>query len=225
MRLALALYAEGDTDYRFLTPIIQRTSRQIFAEYPKSNVNVAPVESIRLLEKRPTREENILQAARQAYRSQALIIHADADDKSSEKALNERIMPGVRLVQHSNTARCEKLLPLIPIRATEAWMLADYEVLCAEMRTDLTARVLGIPEKAGLVESISKPKLRLIEAIAKVNKQRRPRQKIDISTLYEPLAQKIRLDRLKQLDAYKQFEVRLTQLFIELDLIAAAHRT
>jgi hypothetical protein len=225
MRLALALYAEGNTDYRFLPLIIQRTSRQILAEHKRSNVNVDRVEAIRPLEKGPTREENILQAARLAHRYQALIIHADADDKSSEKALNERIMPGVRLVQQSNAARCEKLLPLIPIQAIEAWMLADYKVLCAEMRTDLTARMLGIPEKSALVESISKPKLRLIEAIAKANKQRRPHQKIDISTLYEPLGQKIRLERLKQLDAYKEFEVRLTQLFIELDLIAAAHRT
>ncbi len=32
MRLALALYAEGDTDDRFLPLIIERTSRKVLAE-------------------------------------------------------------------------------------------------------------------------------------------------------------------------------------------------
>src|SRR5947208_15479302 len=99
MRLALALYGEGNTDDRFLTLIIQRTSRKILAEYRKSNVRVASVEPIKLFEKKPTREENILQAARQPFRYHALIFHSDADDPSERHALQRRIWPGFELVQ------------------------------------------------------------------------------------------------------------------------------
>ena len=70
MRLALALYGEGNTDDRFLTLIIQRTSRKILAVYRKNSIRVATVDPIKLLEKKSTREENILQAARQAFRYQ-----------------------------------------------------------------------------------------------------------------------------------------------------------
>ena len=219
MRLALALYGEGNTDDRFLTLIIQRTSRKILAEYRKSNVSVASVEPVKLFERKPTREENILQAARQASRYQALIVHSDADYPSYNKALKERILPGIHLVQGSTEAVCENLLPIIPIQAIEAWMLADYEVLCAEVRTGLSARELGIPEKAKQVEAISKPKLRLNDAIVKINKQLRPQQRIDAYLLYEPLGRKIRLERLMQLSAYQQFVDDLTDTLKSLNLI------
>jgi hypothetical protein len=219
MRLVLALYGEGNTDDRFLTLIIQRTSRKILAEYRNSNINVAPVEPIKLFEKKLTRKENTLQAARQAFRYQALIVHSDADSPSNHKALKERILPGFHLVQQSKEAICEKLLPIIPVQAIEAWMLADYEVLCAELRTDLNVRELGIPERAKQVESISNPKLRLNEAISKVNKQLRPHQKIDVDSLYEPLGSKIRLERLSQLSAYQQFVNDLTDTLKSLSLI------
>jgi Domain of unknown function (DUF4276) len=223
MRLVLALYGEGNTDDRFLTLIIQRTSRKILAEYRKSNVSVAPVEPIKLFEKKLTREENILQAAKQASRYQALIVHSDADYSSCKKALKERILPGIHLVQQSTEAVCEKLLPIIPVRAIEAWMLADYEIFCEEVRTPLGARELGIPEKAKQVESISKPKLRLNEAVSKVNLQLRPRQRIDVNLLYEPLGNKIRLERLNQLSAYQQFVNDLTETLINLNLIPRVH--
>ncbi len=48
MRLALALYAEGDTDDRFLPLIIERTSRKVLAEHEQNKVDVARVEPIKL---------------------------------------------------------------------------------------------------------------------------------------------------------------------------------
>jgi len=219
MRLALALYGEGTTDERFLTLIIQRTSRKILAEHRQNNRSIVLVEPIKLFEKKPTREENILQAAIQAFSYQALIVHSDADNPSNHKALKERILPGFHLVERSKEAMCEKLLPIIPIQAIEAWMLADYEVICTEVRTDLTARELGIPEKAKQVEAISKPKLRLNEAVSKINKQLRPQQKIEVYSLYEPPGRKIRLERLMQLSAYQQFVNDLTDTMKTLNLI------
>jgi Domain of unknown function (DUF4276) len=224
MRLALALYGEGNTDDRFLTLILQRTSRKILAEYRKSNISVASVEPIKLFEKKPTREENILQAAIQAFRYQALIVHADADNPLYEDAMKYRILPGFDLVKQSKSSVCGQLLPIIPIQAVEAWMLADFETLGAELRTDLKAHELGIPEKTRQIEKISKPKFRLNNAIAIVNKQLRPNQRIDVSSLYEPLGRKIRLERLQPLSAYQRFESDLTRVFAALNLISEIQR-
>ncbi len=224
MRLALALYGEGSTDDRFLTLIIQRTSRKILAERRKSNVSVASVEPIKLFEKKPTREENILQAAIQAFRYQALIVHSDADNPLYEDAMKYRILPGFDLVKQSKGSVCGQLLPIIPIQAVEAWMLADFETLRAELRTDLKANEPGIPDKTRQIEKISKPKLRLYDAIAIVNKQLRPNQRIDVSSLYEPLGRKIRLERLQPLTAYQRFESDLTKAFSALNLISEIQR-
>jgi Domain of unknown function (DUF4276) len=220
MRLALALYAEGDTDDRFLPLIIERTSRKVLAEHEQNKVDVARIEPIKLSEKKRSRDQNILQAARQAVRYQALIVHSDADHPSREKALKERILPGFNLIQQSLTVPiCKSLLPIIPIQAIEAWILADHEILRAELRTDLSADELGIPEKARHVESISRPKIRLKDVVSRVNKQLRPHQRIDMNSLYEPPGKNIRLERLNQLEAYRQFVKDLTVTLKILKLI------
>lgn len=224
MSLTLALYAEGNSDDRFLTHIVQRTSKRILAEYRQSNVGVAPVVPITLFEKAPTREESILRAAKQATGYQALIVHSDADHPSYEKALNERILPGLRQIRVSQEKVCRQVLPIIPVQAIEAWILVDSETLCAEIRTNLSPRELGIPEKARQVEAISKPKQRLNEAIAKVNKQLRPHQRINVNILYESLGRGVRLERLKQLDAYRRFEQDLIGTFVALKLIPDTQR-
>jgi hypothetical protein len=222
--LSLALYSEGSTDNRFLPSIIVNTARHILDNHHQNETGVSPIRLIEVQNKNK-RPEAILQAAYEASENHALIVHADADHPKADNARNERFDPGLHLVQQKNGNLCKNLLPIIPIQAIEAWMLADCEMLLIELRTDLSARELGIPEKASLVESISKPKLRLNEAIARVNKYRRPHQRVNIRFLYEPLGQRIRLDRLKQLNAYKQFEKELTQVFIDLNLIPTTHRT
>lgn len=218
--LTLALYAEGTTDDVFLPLIIQRTSRVILNQYGQNLVQVVQVEPIKLHEKTPARDQCILQAAQQTTRYQALIVHSDADHPKADNALKHRILPGFQLVQQCTTPVCKRLLPIIPIQAIESWMLADFEVLSAEIRTDLSSNVLGIPEKAKYVEAISKPKKRLEAALLVVNQRLRPRQRIELNSLYEPLGKKIRLDRLRQLTSYNQFVLDLTAVLQQLNFIS-----
>src|SRR5207249_3578543 len=69
------------------------------------------------------RDEAILQAARNASSCDILIIHCDADAPTSERALRERFHPGYELVKQTAERVCRSLVPIIPIRMTEAWML------------------------------------------------------------------------------------------------------
>jgi hypothetical protein len=222
MRLALALYAEGNTDNHFLPLIIRRTSRKILAEHEQSHMNVAPIEPIKLTEKKHTRDENILQAARQAVRYQALIVHSDADYPSPERALKERILPGFHLVQqHTKGSVCEKLLPIIPVQMTEAWMLAaDHDLLREVIGTSIRAQDLGLVNRVRLVESDPDPKQTLKQIIHRAYTERsRRHREVDLSSLYAPLGRRISLDRLSNVPSYKRFVDDLTATLRTLNLI------
>lgn len=216
--LSLALYCEGSTDQRFLAPVIIKTSREILNTHQQIHIEVLPIHIIEN-EKRRQREA-ILLAAHQARGYHALIIHADADDPEPHKARSERFEPGYALVQQVQEDICKDVLPIIPVQAIEAWMLADHELLLEEIGTGMRPDELNIPTKANLVETIAKPKQRLRQAVQLAYASRRKRQRdIDIDFLYEPIGERIRLERLHSVSSYNQFVHDLTAILKKLALI------
>jgi hypothetical protein len=209
-RLELALYAEGSTDQLFLPPVIVRTAQYILAQRTQQEVIIEPIEAIEVHKRNLGRNECIVKAAQKAMRYQALIVHSDADELSAENALRYRIQPGFELVKQQEQV-CKNLLPIIPIQAIEAWMLADPELLRKEIGTHLSNRDLRIPERAIQVESIAKPKERLQEIIQRAYAEHtRRRRRVDLSRFYEPLGISISLERLRLVPSYKQFVTDLT---------------
>jgi Domain of unknown function (DUF4276) len=221
----LGFYAEGSTDYDFLPPVIRRTTEQVLVQHDRNEMD-ATVLVIQLTKgQEEERAESIFQAARNAYGYHALVVHADADDPRPDKAKAERIEPGFKRVQEAKEEVCKNLVPIIPVQAIEAWILADYQLLLAEIGTKMKADELGIPTKAGQVESISKPKRRLEDTVRKAYASRSKRQrKADIDFLYEPMGEKIRLERLKELSSYLQFVDDLTETLKELNIIPHTNR-
>lgn len=223
--LVLGLYAEGPTDYDFLPPVIRETAMQILAQHEQFEMDtlVLPIEPLK--DPKKNRNKNILHAARSASGYHALIFHTDADDDTQDKALSERFQPACRLVRRAKGQVCKVLVPIIPVQAIEAWMLADYELLLKEIGTDMSVHDLGIPEKAKHVEQISKPKQRLEEVvrIAYAGRSKRHRE-IDTRSLYLPMGEKISLERLNEVPAYRKFVDDLTQSLIDIDLIPRVYR-
>ena len=216
--LSLALYCEGTTDQRFLPTIIRRTARRILAQREGSTVEVLPVDIIAVVASR--RDHSILQAAYKADHYQALIVHADADYPTAERARRERFDPGYALVQQCQDKICKNLVPIIPVYMTEAWMLADHEKLCEAIRTTMRASELGLPVRTKQVETDAHPKETLKQALRIANAHRtRQHGQIEMNMLYEMLPSKIRLHRLQGLSAYQQFVNDLTQALEQLDLI------
>ena len=220
LRLALALYAEGDTDHQFLPTIIQRTSRRICERHGLRNVDVLSIASIMVRKAGLKQHERILLAARAADKSHALIIHADADDHTPEKALRERFQPGYERVQQLNANVCKNLLPIVPVRMTEAWMLADPDALQEVIKIDIKPYELGLPKKAKQVESYADPKQTLRQVVQKAYSHKTRRQRhISIEYLYEALAREISLDRLADVPAYQRFVGELTAALRTLNFI------
>ncbi len=217
--LSLALYCEGETDKRFLPPVIQETSRFILHKYYQVDVEVMPVQIIETEKKK--QHEAILLAAHLAHGYHALVIHADADGPEAEEAKKQRFVPGYNLVRQSPTNVCKDLLPIIPVQAIEAWMLADYELLLNEIGTDLRPVDLKIPINAGQVETISRPKQRLKQAVQIAYAKRTRRQRdTDIDFLYELMGEKINLERLNMVPSYTQFVHDLTEVLQQLHFIS-----
>lgn len=219
--LALALYAEGSTDRYFLPSIIRRTSRRILDQHGQSKVVVEPVDLIEINKVGLGQDECILQAAQKAIGNHILIIHCDADHPTSEKALKERFLPGYELVQQVKEQICSSLVPIIPVQATEASMLAaNHDLLQREIGTNKSARDLGLVSRARQVESDPDPKQTLKEIIRKANEERsRRRREVDLSLLYAPLGREISLERLSNVPSYKQFVKGLTETLKILNLI------
>ena len=208
--LVLGLYAEGRTDERFLPVVIRRTAQQILNLHDRMDIEAQDPIIIRKNSNTPTLDQCILQAAQQAYNYDALVVHSDGDDRDHKQTLHERFYPGYELVQRTEGYFCKQLVPIIPIRMVEAWMLADPEALKKVMKIRADLRTLGVPEKAKLVESVTYPKETLSQVIQKVYPGQ-PHLRSQIKAeLYEKLAPVISLDRLNQVPSYKQFVSDMT---------------
>ena len=161
--------------------------------------------------------ERILAAARETDGYHALVIHADADHPTAERALAERFRPGELLVQEARIN--QHLIPLIPVQMVEAWLLADSEALLKIIGTNLTAHELHLPIQAHQVESDPDPKQTLKQVVQQVTKRRKRRRTLRVSELFAPLASTISLERLRSVPAYQQFVTDISATLVALHLI------
>lgn len=213
--VSLALYCEGNTDKHFLPKIIERTAEKIILSDATSYVDILPVTITDVAKQE--RGNDILQAAMQAYGYDVLVVHKDADHRTYEETQMQCIEPGYILVQSSNNDVCKKLVPIIPVREVEAWMIADREVLRDLLEIKERLQNLRLPKRAVLVESDPDPKATLNEVIAKAEAERR--RKIKRKEFYESLALDVRLDRLDQVPAYRKFFDELRKTLRDLNII------
>ena len=82
--LVTALCTEGSSDTRFLAPVIQRTAEKIIAQYGQRVVDI--LEPSIVPKQQGSREECIFSASRYAFGYHILIVHSDADDRTSDRA-------------------------------------------------------------------------------------------------------------------------------------------
>jgi hypothetical protein len=230
--MVLALYAEGPTDgntnkdFNFLPQVILRTTENILLRHGRSSSEI-DVQLPYFRSKKETGvaelDQSILSVAREIFGYHALIIHSDGDDRGYEKTLVERFQPGKNLVLAAKNMRedvCVDLVPIIPVRMTEAWMLADPDALCTVLGTKTAAAMLGTPVQAKLVERELDPKAKLKLAIKAAypglssRGEQRFRQKI-----FQELGSQISLKRLHEVPSYQFFVRELTDTLLTLNFI------
>ena len=217
--LVMGLYVEGPTDDRFLPVIIQRAAEQILLQYDRAEVAV--LEPI-VIKKHPDiseRDKSILRAAHDAYGFHTLIVHADADGPTRDEAFRYRFEPGNRLVQACTENVCKHILPIIPVRMIEAWMLADIDQFGKALGTKISQQELALHSRAKHVESYHDPKA-VIDRIIQQTYPDKPQHWGRIrGQLYADLAPMIRLSRLNDVPAYQQFIYDLTSTLKAINII------
>jgi hypothetical protein len=214
-QIIIALATEGSSDHRFLPNIIQRTFERVAFEDQQEIEIFEPICLSQIS------GENIREKAKK-YASQAveqgamvLCFHADADDKTDENAFKERINLAFNAIKSDKGDLCKNLVAIVPIQMTEAWMLADKELLKKQLCTKKSDSELAIDKHP---ESFSNPKETIKNAINKAREgiAKRYRNKLKIDDLYSPLGTKIELSKLESLSSYKKFEKAVRDIFPQL---------
>lgn len=113
---------------------------------------------------------------------------------------------------------CRNIVPIIPVHMTESWMLADIELLKNEIGTTLSNVDLGLNR---MPESVAQPKDLINNAIriSRTGLVRRRRHELTINQLYQPIGQKIALDRLDQLPSYAKFKEAVRAAYRKLNYL------
>lgn len=211
---------EGTTDVRFLEKIIERSFEEIAYE---CQGDVEPVVwPLVVAKKNLSFREYTLKAAQQGVDEigmMVLCIHSDADDVTNQNVLVNKIVPARDLINtQDDNSTCKILVPVIPVRMMEAWMLADTDLLKKEIGTSKTDNELKINKSP---ETIADPKATIEEAIriARLEKTKRKRKELKIGDLYLPIGQKVSIDKLAKLQSYKQFQDDIRQAYRELHLM------
>ncbi len=205
-QLFISFTGEGCTDNEFLIPIIKRTVDDLVFERGVGDIDV---DEIRLLKVKKTGKsfaEYVVDAAEEALGngSQLMIVHSDSDRDTYEQRYEHKFLPAYEALNNSDDDEVKafekKLIPIIPIRMIEAWMLADHDLLKENIGTQLSDADLGI---SGAPESIADP-----EAIrtAQANQTYKRKTKVSsISELYGYIANQMDINKLKHLSAYNRF--------------------
>lgn len=210
-QLFISFSGEGTTDSRFLIPIIKRTVDDVIFDCCDYDVDVDEISEVKVSKTGKSFTEYVIDATQKALEngSQLLIIHTDSDKDTYEERYQHKFIPAYEAMRNNDTddikAFEKDLIPIIPIRMIEAWMLADIDLLKTEINTPLTNAELKL---TGNQESIADPKAKISEAIRIAKEKETHKQKVtieSIDSLYETIGSKIDLKKLKQLSAYNYF--------------------
>jgi hypothetical protein len=209
-QVIFGFYGEGVRDYGFMQAIVRRT---IEAQIPTHTILAQPLE--RLAGKQ---DERIVAIARQAHGLNFVVLHLDADAPNFQQAYEQRFLPGYQKVQRDTAEDINhEIVPVIPVRVTEAWMLVDFEAFKVITRTQHKSHELGFPAKHAQVEKL--PAKSVFEQAVRDCQSGKKRRPLPLDRIYLPLAEHIKLELLRKVPAYQEFERRLLETLRTLRLV------
>lgn len=189
--LRSALVAEGASDIAFLVPLLQAQLELMSWEgdFEARLIRRAAVTSVMSAERVDAEAAELLEA------SDLLFVHHDDNESGKIGRLRERLHAAGRVVG------------VVPVRETEAWVLAAACGLkLVEALLDTSA-----PERGcRWVEKLPDPKAEL---------KRRSRGSVPVEDLFTLIAERADLDRMAEVPAYQSFLQDLKQALKELNFL------
>jgi len=217
-QLLIGLYTEGNTDVRFLTSIIKRTFEEICFDC-QGDLEILDIQNIKI--NKSTFSEDVISVARTGtndFGIMVLCVHTDADDNTDTNVYQNKINPALNVLENSDEDICKNIVPVVPVQMTEAWMLADKELLKRELGTNKNDNELAIYKTA---EEYSDPKEAIKNAIVIVNQERtrRHRKDLNISDLYQRIGQSISINKLKDVPSYSKFQMNIREVLKKMNYL------
>jgi len=187
--LNATLFCEGKEDAYFLQRVLTRQLDRLAGEAAFRSGEVLAQQ------RRTVRDASLLDAAVIAESKwfDIIFIHHDWNERGKVAALRDRVT--------SRLSTGARLVGVVPVRETEAWILADPGLLAGAASADVC------PPRPRDVESIADPKIPLQRALG---------------CRFSPMAaeefgENISLDRLAEVPAYQSFLQDLTTALKELN--------
>ncbi|MBL8133501.1 MAG: DUF4276 family protein [Anaerolineae bacterium] len=189
------LFGEGPTERDFLLPLLRRTFVELLPGVDIYSEAVLPERGA------DTFLDPVVSVGRQVRGFHLLIYHLDADAPSPDTIRARKFDPSVKAVEDARRQGAALIDVSIPVRMTEAWVLADFEAFRRAVGTKQSRDEAGFPQRPDEVEKIQDPKPVFEAAL----RNSRPRHSPLPRDVFPLLAEEINLDRLRVVPAYRQF--------------------
>ncbi|MGW0436257.1 DUF4276 family protein [Micromonospora sp. NPDC003197] len=190
--LTSALVSEGVTDDQFLPRLLGRALTELCLSEFDESVDVADVQPLR--DRRgPSPVRDIVQLIERNAGSFSVVFFHHDQGANPDRVANEWLQP----LRERWGDRAEQLVAVVPIRETEAWLLADGDALRRALGVRWSDAEMGLPAHPKEVERIADPK-RVLNAV-----MRRVRRSTEDH--YAQLGELVSLERLSLVPAYAQW--------------------
>lgn len=204
--LTCLLVCEGVSDRWFLAELLRRALDSMCSVRCRHVVEVE-IDYVLADHQRPA---NILDALGSVGRFDLLLYHHDGAPPMVSQTKVAEVCSS--LAEY----RSELVLPVVPIRETEAWMLADPEAVAGLCGVQ-AGRVIeaGVPARAGDVESIRDPK-QLLKSVLCETARAHNGSRIPREDLFRRLGETVDLDRLREVQSFARWWSDMTEALVEM---------
>lgn len=204
VQLFIGLFTEGATDQAFLKSIVEKSFIKIGMEC-HTDLEIF-IHELKIEKTGLGFSEQVIKASKigvDEFGISVLCVHTDSDDPDDIRAF-EKISDALGNLSEKGDSHCKLVTPIVPVQMIEAWMLADKDLLRKEIGTDKSDNDLNINRNP---ETIPNPKIIIENAIriAREDFSKRRRRDLTISELYQPIGQKIDLEKLEILPSFRKF--------------------
>ncbi|MGC4856782.1 DUF4276 family protein [Micromonospora sp. DT4] len=190
--LTSALISEGVTDDQFLPRLLARALTEICSTEFEDAVEVADVQPLR--DRRgPCSVADVIGLVEQNPASFSLIFFHHDQGSNAERTAAEWLRP----LRELWGERAEQLVAVVPVRETEAWLLADGDALRNALGVRWTDAEMGLPAQPRLAERVADPKSALNSVMDRVSRT--------TTDHYGQLGELVSLARLQRVPAYQRW--------------------
>jgi hypothetical protein len=190
--LSTALVSEGVSDDQFMPRLLGRALTELCLTEFEDLVEVAEVQPLRDHAGPSTVDEVVDVVSRNAGAFSVIFFHRD-QGANPERVRSEWLKP----LRRRWVDRSEQLVTVVPVRETEAWLLADGQALRDALGVRWSDAEMGLPASPRGVERVADPKRVLNEVTGRVS-----RSMVDH---LGQLGELISLQRLNLVPAYRRW--------------------